>query len=276
MTTPRHPALLGPGDPAPVVVVNPARHSPFLLIGDHAGLAIPSALGSLGLSSQDLARHIACDIGVRGLGEAMAQLLDATFLHQVYSRLVIDCNRDPQSAEICPVESDGTHIPGNDGLGAAARAERIAAIHDPYHRAIAEEIARRLAAGLPVVLVSLHSFTPVMGGHARPWHVGVLHAGGTEVFALAVMAALQAAGAFVVGDNEPYHMDATDHTVPRHAFDLGLDYVELEIRQDLIARASGQREWARTLADALGAGWALRQDGNGDGPNFRDIPDRLC
>ncbi|MES2344120.1 MAG: N-formylglutamate amidohydrolase, partial [Pseudomonadota bacterium] len=76
-------------------VTIPGGACPLLLIGDHAGRAIPKSLGRLGLKAADLDGHIAWDIGIAGLGERLAQRLDATFVAQAYSRLVIDCNRRP-------------------------------------------------------------------------------------------------------------------------------------------------------------------------------------
>jgi predicted N-formylglutamate amidohydrolase len=244
-------ALLGVEDPAPVIVFNPDRPSPFLLIGDHAGIAIPDALGNLGLDPADLARHIACDIGVKGLGEALAMRLDCPLIHQAYSRLVIDCNRDPLSADAIPERSDGTDIPGNRGMTSIEAESRRAEIHAPYQAAIGDEVARRTARGRPTVLISLHSFTPEMQGKTRLWHVGVLHAGGDECFARAVLSELGRETDLVVGDNEPYRMDATDHTVPRHAFAARRPYAELEIRQDLLGDHKGQRHWGEILATAL-------------------------
>ena len=238
--------LLGPDDPPVVTVVNPRGAGPFLLIGDHAGSAIPARLGDLGVSAADRARHIALDIGVAALGTALAALLDAPFVAQTYSRLVVDCNRDPATPQAIPAASDGTAIPGNAGLADADRTARTAAIHEPYQQAIAAALD---AAPADAMLVSLHSFTPVMAGVARPWAIGVLHAGHEDARAKAMLAALTARGDVVVGDNEPYVMDATDHTVPRHAFARGLAYVELEIRQDLLA--ADPERWARIVAAAL-------------------------
>ncbi len=243
--------LLGPDDPAPVLTLNTDRPSPFLLIGDHAGSAIPAALGDLGVSASDFGRHIACDIGVRGLGEALSRRLDATFVHQAYSRLVIDCNRSPQAADAVPEESDGTYVPGNAGLPPRDRTRRVVEIHVPYQAAIADEIARRADAGIATTLVSLHSFTPVMAGQARPWHVGVLYGGGNELFARRMLKQLRRESRLMVGDNAPYRMDETDYSVPAHAFAGGLDYVELEVRQDLIDTPEGQRHWAELIATAL-------------------------
>jgi predicted N-formylglutamate amidohydrolase len=257
MTAHESRSLVGPGDPAPVAIFNASGRSPFLLIGDHAGTAIPAALGTLGMAAADLSRHIACDIGVRGMGHALARLLDAAFIHQAYSRLVIDCNRDPASADAVPEVSDGTSIAGNRSITEMELLERRAAIHEPYQAAIASHAAVRTGLDIPNILVSLHSFTPVMNGESRPWHVGVLHGGGDAAFARRVLTALCDRDGLTVGDNEPYRMDTTDHTVPRHAFAAAVPYVELEVRQDLITDAAGQEKWAALLAEVLVAAQML-------------------
>jgi predicted N-formylglutamate amidohydrolase len=57
---------------------------------------------------------------------------------------------------------------------------------------------------------------------------------------------------FVVGDNEPYFVsDTSDYTIPVHAERRGLHHVLIEIRQDLIAEETGQRDWAARLARLL-------------------------
>ncbi len=243
--------VLETGDPPAVRIINPQGRSPFLLIGDHAGNLIPRRLETLGLSEADRARHIAWDIGVGALGEALAARLDAVFVRQTFSRLVIDCNRDPQAADAVPEASDGTAIPGNAGLSEAARAARVAAIHAPYQQAITSEIARRAEEGLETILVSLHSFTAALAGQgARPWHIGVLHDGRNDGFARRLLAGLMGAPGLIVGDNEPYRMDATDHTVPRHAFPA-LAYVELEVAQWRLGTAAEIDGWSERLAPLL-------------------------
>ncbi len=245
--------LLGPDDPAPFVIDNAEGRSPFLLLGDHAGSTIPATLGDLGLTAVDRTRHIAVDIGVRGLGRELARRLDAPFLHQPYSRLVIDCNRDPAREDAIPVVSDGSAIAGNEGMEDAARAARVRAIHLPYHEAIGAEIDRRQAEGRDTILLALHSFTPVLDGFARPWDAGVLYWTGRTAFAKSMLSALQSDRSFCVGDNSPYRMDATDYTIPLHAFPRRLLYAELEIRQDHISDAEGQRFWAGVIQRAANA-----------------------
>ncbi|CAN5254599.1 N-formylglutamate amidohydrolase [soil metagenome] len=244
-------SLLEANEPSPVRVLNPDGRASFLLIGDHAGNRVPAALAPFGVASADMARHIAWDIGIAALGEVLAERLDATFIAQRYSRLVIDCNRAPDAPDAMPAVSDGTPIPANAALDTAARAARIAAIHAPYQAVIAAELARRDALGQSTTLIALHSFTPAMRGVARPWQIGVLHGGGNEEYARSVLAALEARGDLVVGDNEPYAMDSIDYTIPRHAFAGRRRYVETEIRQDLLETQEQVVGWAGILAKAL-------------------------
>lgn len=242
-------------DPSPVHVTNAGGACPLLLIGDHAGRVVPKGLDGLGLTPADMDTHIAWDIGVAGLGERLAARLDACFIRQTYSRLVIDCNRRPGAPAATPEVSDGVTIPGNLDLDALAMAARRAEIYQPYQDAIAAELDRR--ARHPTILVSLHSFTPVMQGVVRPWQMGVLHRD-DSAFSDRVLALLQRELGDAAGDNEPYRMDATDNTVPLHADPRGLDYLELEVRQDLIAEAAGQEATAdlvaRVLTEALRPG----------------------
>jgi predicted N-formylglutamate amidohydrolase len=250
--------LLGPFDPHPVRTSNPEGGSAFLLVSDHAGRRRPDALGGLGLDRNDLDRHIAYDIGIKGLGGQLARALDAPLIEQRYSRLVIDCNRPPGHETSIPLISEATPIPGNEALDDDQRRDRETEILAPYHQAIASMIARRTQAGLPTILVALHSFTPVFDGVERPWHAGILHQPDDPTirngFARAVLDAFTAEPDLLVGDNEPYRLtSASDYTVPRHAWSAGLPHVELEIRQDLIAKRAGQAEWAARTARLLQA-----------------------
>ncbi len=244
-------ALLGPDDPPPYTAHREHGSSPFVLIADHAGQKVPMRLGDLGLSQAELDRHIGWDIGIAGVAERLSEKLDAFAILQTYSRLVIDCNRPLQAPGSIVAASDGTRVPGNEGLDDAERAARAQEIFAPYHARITRELDRRSGQAVAPVLVTLHSFTPAFNGFVRPWHAGILYHRDTRL-AYALLAALRAEPGLVVGDNEPYAVsDATDFAIPVHGERRGLLHVELEIRQDLIADAQGQEEWAQRLARIL-------------------------
>ena len=249
--TPAAEALLAPDEPPAVVEYRPAGASPFLLVCDHAGRRIPRRLHDLGLSEADRVRHIAWDIGIAGLGRELADRLDACLIMQPYSRLVIDCNRPPGSPELIVAVSDGTPIPGNATLSAHDAELRAREIFAPYHSAIARHLDERKRAGRATILISLHSFTPVYAGVARPWQIGVLYHH-YRALADALLALLRGRGDLTVGDNEPYTVDdETDYTIPVHGERRGIPHVAIEIRQDLIGEENGQRQWAERLAELL-------------------------
>lgn len=248
----KHPSeLLGPNDPPTFSVEHEDGLSPLLLTCDHAGNRLPARLGNLGLPESELARHIAWDLGCAALSQRLAQRLDAFLIMQSYSRLVIDVNRPPGTAESIVSMSESTPIPGNKNLSEHERQARVSEVFEPYHARLREQLDRRLAAGQATILVAMHSFTPTFLGVARPWHVGVLY--GRDVrLGSALLTALRRDAALVVGDNEPYAVsDETDYTLLVHGEQRGIPHVELELRQDLIASERGQEEWAERLAVLL-------------------------
>ncbi|MGV7212364.1 N-formylglutamate amidohydrolase [Bradyrhizobium sp. UFLA05-112] len=240
--------LLGKGDSPPVHETNAAGGAPFLLTCDHYGRALPHALGDLGVAESELTRHIAWDIGIAGVAERLAGMLDAHLIAQRYSRLVIDCNRPPGVASSIPVISEATAIPRNEGISEGEREARRREIFDPYHGRINAVIDARVHAKRPTVLVALHSFTPVYAGVARPWHIGTLYHRDTVLPHL-LLKHLRSESDLVVGDNEPYAVsDLTDYAIPVHGEARGLLNTGIEIRQDLINDQSGQQRWAERLA----------------------------
>ncbi len=244
------PSLLSKSDPDPVMLVNPTGASPLLLTADHAGQAIPASLGDLGVSAAERARHIGWDIGIWGVTRRLAAILDARAIGQAYSRLVIDCNGNPDWPGSVPVISESTDIPGNIGITPADRAARVTEIFQPYHQRLASELDQRP----PGALIAMHSMTNIYKGVARPWPASVLFNRHARLGL--IMADLLRAEKILVGENEPYVVnDTTDYSVPVHAERRGLPYLELEIRQDLIADEVGEIEWAQRLGRLLPVMW---------------------
>lgn len=243
--------LLAPDEAPPVEVRDGS--GPFVVACEHASNRVPRALGTLGLDPSDLQRHIAWDPGAAEVAAGIAARLDAALVVQRYSRLVVDCNRDPGLPDAITTLSEDTEIPGNLGLSPEAKAGRIEAVWEPFHAALDRLLEGRKQARRPTALVTVHSFTPVYRGASRPWHVGIIST--TErSFADAMLGALGHDPKLVVGDNEPYSAkDNVDYTIRRHGRDRGLPHVMIEIRNDLVANEGGQQEWAIRLARALGA-----------------------
>lgn len=248
----RSASLLAPDDPPPFEVLHRERAAPLLLVCDHASRAVPRALGQLGLADSELMRHIGWDIGAASVTRRLGDLLDARAVLAGYSRLVIDCNRGLGDVTSIPAVSDGIPVPGNVDLTPAARVARVNACFRPYHDAIAAQLAEFAARGVVPVIFSVHSFTPIMNGKERPWHVGVLWDRDTRV-PVPLIAELAAADPRrIVGDNEPYSArEPASFTIRTHAEAAGLPHASIEIRQDLIDTPAGAAYWADALAAAL-------------------------
>lgn len=254
--------ILSSSDPEPVALVNAAGRGPFVLSCEHSGRAIPESLGDLGVSPEDMDRHIAWDVGTEGVARQLSAILDAPLVLQRYSRLVVDCNRPFEAADCMPAVSDGTPVPANANLSEEERRQRFAEIHQPFHETLAAILDRREVAGLPAILVSVHSFTPCLrGGQPRPWALGALwNRDGS--FATALIDAVRNSNPdLVCAHNEPYVVDdESDYTIPVHGERRGLPHVLIEIRNDLIGDEAGQSRWARLLADALVAANSKEND----------------
>jgi predicted N-formylglutamate amidohydrolase len=205
-------------------------------------------LGSLGLESHQLAEHIGWDPGAADVARRLSVCLDAPLLLSSYSRLVIDCNRPLQSTESIALQSAGVVIPGNRELTPEQTEVRVNSLFQPYHRAIDRLLDRRRQR--PTVLLSIHSFTPILHGRRRPWQIGVSHWCDGRL-ATRMIRALAQGGELAVGDNQPYPIDdITDYTIPVHGEARGLPSIMLEIRQDEIRTTEGAAIYAARLTDS--------------------------
>ena len=243
-----------PGQMSPYQVEGADRPSRWVVTCDHASNRVPPDVGggALGLPDEDMARHIAYDVGAAGVARALAEALDAPVILSDFSRLVVDPNRGEDDPTLVMKVYDGSIIPANRHADAAEVERRLDLYHRPYHRGIERLIASRA----DPVLVAVHSFTPqLMGRQPRPWHVGVLYAGDTRL-ALPLIARLNAEPDLCVGDNQPYSGHLPGDALDRHGVQTGLPHVLIEIRNDLIGTEDAQRAWGRRLAPMLDA--ALR------------------
>ncbi len=242
-------SLLAEDEPAAARVERPEGASAVFLTCEHAGRRIPVRLGDLGVPASELERHIAWDIGAEAVASRLSAHLDATLVLQTYSRLVIDCNRQPSRHDSMPVISELTEIPGNRNLHPDHAAARVGEIFRPYHDTIEEALDRRRDEDRETLLLAVHSFTPVYKGEARPWHIGLLYNHDDRV-ARVLREVVGEERGLCVGDNEPYAVsDEGDYTIPVHGEQRGIHHIEIEVRQDLIEDEAGQREWSERLAD---------------------------
>jgi predicted N-formylglutamate amidohydrolase len=243
--------LIAADEPPAFCEARPGGRSNFVIVVDHASARIPRSLANLGVPQAELRRHIAWDIGALAVARHVSEALDAPMVAQNYSRLVIDCNRDPKVATSIPTLSEATEIPGNIDLSEAQRLARRVSIFDPYHGRIAALLDERQAAGRPTILVSQHSMTDIYKGVRREMNAAVLY-NRDRRFAGLLLDMLRREDHLQVADNQPYFLsDETDYSIPKHGEARELPHVEIEIRQDLLLEEAGQREWGTRIATAL-------------------------
>ena len=234
-------------DAPPFHAVPGAPDAPWLVTCDHATNRVPPEIGGgdLGIAPEDMARHIAYDVGALGVSKALAARLSAPLIWSDFSRLVIDPNRGADDPTLIMRLYDGTIIPANRAVDRAERERRLDAYWRPYHAAVADLAGRR-------AIAAIHSFTPQLRGRApRPWHVGVLFPARAPALGQALIRALRADSDMIVGENQPYPGDLAGDSIDRHVADAGREGALIEVRNDLIDTPDRQAAWADRLARAL-------------------------
>ncbi len=239
--------------PPPMTIVNADGAGPFVLVCEHASNYMPSRYGGLGLPEKQLSRHIAWDVGAAELTRQLAARLDAVAFLGGASRLLVDCNRPPDSPTLIPEISE-IPIPGNRNIDEAERRERIRTWFEPLHAAITRSLDERKARRQPTAVIGVHSFTPVLAGVQRTMHAGVLF-GDASGFGRAVLSDLRQESHLTLAENAPYRIDNDDWTIPHHANSRSLPGLLLEIRHDGLASDAEANQWADRISRALLAGW---------------------
>ena len=233
----------------PVELVRGALDGGVLFLCDHASNAIPDEYCSLGLPPAELERHIAYDIGAADATKRLAALFGAPAVLTAYSRLLIDANRGADDPTLVMRISDDAVIPGNAYVQAEEIERRRALYWKPYRETVAGLLDAMIGTGSIPAIVSLHSFTPIWKGQARPWQIAVLWDSDPRL-PIPLIAALRELG-LLVGDNEPYDGALAGDTLDAHANARGLANLLIEFRQDLVADSAAAEFWANRLAGPL-------------------------
>lgn len=227
---------------------HPGRVHGLVLVCDHASNIVPPGVTPLGISDADMNRHIAWDVGADSVTRQLARTLGARAVLSRFSRLVIDPNRGEDDPTLVMKLYDGTIIEGNRNVDAAEVERRLEAYYRPYH---AQVTAALDSVEADPILVSMHSYTPQLNNRpVRPWQIGLLwdH---DDRLVRPLLRLLRAEPDLFVGDNEPYSGQLAGDCMWMHGTERGIPHVLIEIRNDLIADAQGQAEWADRLAPVL-------------------------
>jgi formiminoglutamase len=182
--------------------------APLLVSIPHAGTTIPAEIAP-GLVSHDLAIHDA-DWFIPEL-YAFAAALGATVVRTDISRTAIDVNRDPSGQSLypgqattglCPTETfdDAPLYRPGRAPDAAEIARRREAYFQPYHAALAGQIARLRALHPRVVLWDAHSIRSrverLFEGELPALNLGTFNGASADPGAVAVAERAMAASGF--------------------------------------------------------------------------------
>jgi predicted N-formylglutamate amidohydrolase len=240
--------LLDSNDPPAVEWYNRQQRGRVILICEHAGKHVPQCLHNLGLSQIELESHIGWDIGAESLAKRVSDALQAPLLLQRYSRLVIDCNRPPGSAQSIPAVSDAVTVPGNTQLGDAETTARQTQIFHPFDHAIENALNTHAY----TAAFSIHSFTPQMQGFERPWQAGFLARQDLRTAEKLMNYIGNSDPRLTLALNEPYQIeDESDWFIPRYAEPRALKHTLIEVRNDQLLKEAGIAHWAGLISKAI-------------------------
>lgn len=221
----------------------------LILSCEHASNRLPAAWSASLQDLDALDSHRGWDAGAAQLARYLSRQLQAPLQLGRFTRLLVDLNRSPTHPRL--------HGPGIRELEAARRGAILQRYYWPYREAVTARIADTLTRRIPVLHVSVHSFTPVLDGDTRRAEIGLLYDPARRIErqlcrdwqALLKSAAPQ----WRIRRNYPY-TGVQDGFIPalRKQFaDPGYAGVELEVNQALV----GSRQWTslkRIIRDSLG------------------------
>jgi len=234
-------------------IINQQGDSSFFIICEHASKHIPDGYKNLGLTNIEIEQHIAWDIGAEQLARNLAEILNAPLVLQTQSRLLYDCNRPPSADSAIVQVSDDTSIPGNLNLSASEKSARANDIYYPFHRIISQLLDQR-ASNLRNIIVTIHSFNPILHQVQRELDIGFINAEDSSWAEKLVVAGQQLHTELSIEQNQPYSAaDGVTHTLELHGSARHLENVMIEVKNSLISDVSGQRKFAKILATLLQA-----------------------
>ena len=140
----------------------------YLITCEHGGNRVPSRYHDFFRGHEQLLRtHRAYDVGALRVAREFAAALSAPLMVSTISRLLIDLNRSPSHPKLY---SEATRDAPED-----IRAEIFKRYYLPYRLKVETQVAQAVAAGMRVVHVSCHSFTPELAGKVRTADLGLLY-----------------------------------------------------------------------------------------------------
>lgn len=139
----------------------------FIITCEHASPEIPGPWNHvLAPFCKTCEPHQIWDPGTSEIGSSLARRLDAPVFKGEHTRLLVDLNRaEDHPTLFCPLVRD---LPERD------RENILQTYYRPFREETLQMLNTLLAGELPVIHLSIHSFTPIYDGHVRDADFGLL------------------------------------------------------------------------------------------------------
>ena len=236
-------------------IFNKKMRSNYILICDHATNFIDNQISknSLKLKKKDLKRHIAYDIGALELSKLLSNNLNCILIYTIFSRLLIDPNRDPKDPTSIMKFYDKTVIKGNILLTKKEKELRINNLYSPYHEKISEIVIKnkKINYGTFPKIISVHTFSKELSNdEKRPWDIGVLWFKENN-FSKNLLKNLKKNKNLTIGENEPYDGKLPGSTLDKQCNKFKIEHALLEVRNDHLTTKNKVYKWAKLITQNI-------------------------
>jgi len=233
-----------------VEILGDGSPGPLLLTCEHASNRVPRPLRSTASDRAWLKTHWGLDIGARTVTREVARRTGSQAVMARFSRLVCDPNRPPDHVDFVRTEVEGAAISFNQYLDQAELLRRQLELHAPFHDAIDQALAQRLTHDRDVLLLSVHSFTPIWNHRLREMDFGLVYENHEAVAAR--LGDLLGERGFDCAHNQPYSArGGLAYSVDRHGQHHDVVHLEIEINQSLVCTPQRARRVGAMLAHTL-------------------------
>lgn len=139
----------------------------IILTCEHAGYEIPAFLkDKITISKEKLLSHEGWDAGAFEVCEHLQKQYKAKVFSNHTTRLVIDYNRNLKNKAIKA---------STQKLISQTELDRLISDYSKYRYKISKEVETALAKGQRLLVISVHSFTPIFKGKTRSTEIGILY-----------------------------------------------------------------------------------------------------
>ncbi len=240
----------------PFIELNPNANVPLILLGEHAGFALPHDTNRLGLSPSvfqyDL--NFAGDHGTRHILFQLARKTGATTILGRYSRLLVDLNREIDHPQLIWKNHHNIDIPYNQNISSDEKSRRLDNYYRPFHDRVTFHIKRLIELGQKPVLLTIHSYTPsVAAEHTNTPllpDVGLLFYKESQILNRFEQAYSQSQWSFA--RNSPYNIQLLQAgSLIMHQKAFNLDGLALEINVENLLTVSDQDTWGNFIGGII-------------------------